>query len=33
MTMLWCKIMPKTIVEQIEGNEKGRTPIHAPLGA
>jgi hypothetical protein len=31
MTRLWCKIVPKTNVEQIERNE-GLTSIYTPLG-
>jgi hypothetical protein len=31
MTRLWCKIVPKTNVEQIERNW-GPTPIYTPLG-
>jgi hypothetical protein len=31
MTRLWCKIMPKTNVEQTKGND-GPTFIYTPLG-
>jgi len=31
MTRLWCKIMPKTTIEQIEGNEGSYSYLH-PFG-
>jgi hypothetical protein len=31
MTRLWCKIMPKMIIEQIEGNEESYSYLH-PFG-
>jgi len=32
ITRLWCKIVPKTNVEHIEGNERGPSLIYTPLG-